>query len=101
MQKSVNRYSFQSIVGGRYISTFPYISAKELESSNDIFIKLNYGQRIDTLAHQFLGSGEYWWIICLLNNLKTPYDKSLIVGKVLRIPTSVNRILQIIENKAT
>jgi len=99
-QSVIDRYSFLDIISEKYIKTFPAIKASELYSNTDIFLKLNYGQRIDTLAYQYLGSGNYWWVICLINNLRTPFDKGLIVGKLLRIPISINRIITVLENKS-
>jgi len=99
-QSIIDRYAFLDIISEKYIKTFPAIKASELYSNTDIFLKLNYGQRIDTLAYQYLGSGNYWWIIAIYNNLKTPFDKELIVGKLLRIPISINRIIQALESKS-
>jgi hypothetical protein len=103
------RYSFQAIkqiqdVDGMQktiMSMFPAIKHEDLYSSTDLFVKLKYGQRLDNLAYQYLGEGQLWWVICLMNGLNTPYDQSLIAGKLLRIPTSINRIIQILESNAT
>jgi len=97
---ATSRYSYQTIVNSKFISTFPQISPEELQSSDDIFVKLQYGKRIDNLAYEYLGDGRYWWVIALLNGLNTPFDDDLIVGKIIRIPSSINNILSILENKA-
>ena len=99
MAKNVtSRYDFQQF-DGIQLSSFPSIDPNDLQSSDDFYIKLQYGQRIDTLAYQYLGDGRYWWIICLLNGLRTPFDKSLITGKILRIPTSIAPIIKTLEEK--
>jgi len=93
-----SRYDWQdlSLTG---MTTFPFIDPTDLQSSDDFFVKLRYGQRIDNLAYQYLGNGRYWWIICLLNGLKTPFDPSLITGTLLRVPTSIANVFQILESK--
>lgn len=103
------RYSFQKIqqikdidgIQKTKMSILPSINPEDLYSSSDIFVKIKTGQRIDNLAFQYLGDGRYWWAICLVNDLKTPFDTTLISGKLLRIPTSINRIIQILESNAT
>lgn len=100
MPRVIDRYSFLPIISEKFIATFPVIKLEELYSNSDFFVKLQYGQRLDQLAYQYLGSGQYWWCIALINGLKTPFDKELIVGKLLRIPISINKIIQILENKS-
>jgi len=103
------RYSFQQIkqlkdsnnIQQTIMSILPAINPEDLYSSSDIFVKIKIGQRIDNLAYQYLGDGRYWWAICLINGLRTPFDASLISGKLLRVPTSINKIIQILESNAT
>jgi hypothetical protein len=95
---AVSRYDFQSI-NGEILSSFPAISPQELQSDTDVYVKLRYGQRIDNLAYTYLGDGRLWWIICLLNGLKTPFDSKLITGTILRVPTSTAKIIRILEQK--
>ena len=106
---TTERYSFQNIqqlqdssgIQKTIMSILPAINPEDLYSPSDVFVKIKTGQRIDNLAFQYLGSGQYWWAICLINGLKTPFDTELISGKLLRIPTSINRIIQILESNAT
>jgi len=97
-----SRYDFQQVlhggVSGDILAAFPSIQPTDIQSDTDIFLKLQYGQRIDQLAYNYLGSGEYWWVICLINGLSTPFDSSLIVGKILRIPSSVSKVLKILQD---
>ena len=99
---SSSRYDFQKIlhggISGDILAAFPAIKATDLQSDTDIYVKLQYGQRIDNLAYNYLGSGAYWWVICLMNNVSTPFDQSLIVGKILRIPTSISRVIKVLED---
>jgi hypothetical protein len=104
-----DRYSFQQIrqlkdsnnIQKTIMSILPSINPQDLYSPSDIFVKIKTGQRLDNLSYQYLGDGRYWWVICLINGLKTPFDTSLISGKLLRIPTSINKIIQILESNAT
>jgi hypothetical protein len=98
---TTNRYSYQKLLtsaSGSYISTYPSVMPEELQRPDDLFVKISYGQRIDNLAYDYLGDGGYWWIICLVNGFPTPFENT--EGKVIRIPTSVNYILNILEKKA-
>lgn len=80
--------------------TFPTVKAKDLESPSDIIISFADGMRFDVLAHQYYGSGEYWWVICLANNLGTPFGGDLLPGTLIRIPTSLDKVLNTIKIKS-
>jgi hypothetical protein len=100
---ATDRYSFQNIKIGdnkrEFVSSFPKIEPSEFYSDSDVFIKIQYGQRIDNLAFQYLGDGKYWWAICLINGLDSPFSASF--GQLLRIPISINKIVQILESRST
>jgi len=98
-KQSTSRYDWQGF-DGKAMTSFPYINPLELQSSDDFFVKLQYGQRIDHLAYKYLGDGHYWWVICLVNGLKTPFDPSLITGTILRIPTTIAQIFKVLEEKS-
>lgn len=98
IKKSTSRYDWQGF-DGKIMTTFPFIDPRELESPDDFFIRLQYGQRLDNIAYQYLGNGHYWWVICLLNGLKTPFDQSLVNGRLLRVPITVARIFRALEEK--
>ena len=73
--------------------TFPPIKAEDIISDRDIIVSWNSAERIDKIAAKYYGDGRYWWVICLANNLLSPFDKNLTPGKVLRIPNNINKIL--------
>lgn len=98
MNTSTSRYDWQGF-NGKAMTSFPFINPVDLQSADDFFVKLQYGQRIDHLAHKYLGDGHYWWIICLLNGLKTPFDSALITGRILRIPITTAKFFKILEEK--
>ncbi len=84
------------------LESFPAIKSSDIRDDiNDIIIEFVDGMRFDTLAFQYLGDGRYWWAICLLNDLSLPFGSAVLPGTRLRIPTSINRILEKIEQKAS
>jgi len=99
---AINRYSYQELLtsaSGTFISTLPGVSPEELQRPDDLFVKVTYGQRIDNLAYDYLGDGGYWWVICLVNGFKTPFDDRISTGEIIRIPSSINFVLSVLERK--
>ena len=83
----------------RRLETFPPISAADVISSSDIIIELDQAQRIDAIASKHLGDGRYWWCICLLNDLTFPFGKRLKAGTILRIPSNIDKFINIIQKR--
>ena len=81
------------------LETFPSIPASELEDRSDIIIRLRDNQRLDKIANDYLGDGRYWWAICLLNDISLPFGNQVLPGTLLRIPVSINRILNKIQQR--
>lgn len=79
------------------LETFPPVEGAELRSRSDIIIELDQAQRIDAIAASYLGDGRYWWIICLLNDLTFPFGKNLKAGTVLRIPSNVDKFVNLLQ----
>ncbi len=52
---------------------------------DDRFHTVTEGERLDIIAHRYLGDAKLWWIICDYNDLFFPLD--LEPGTVLRIPS--------------
>ncbi len=52
---------------------------------DDRFHTVTGEERLDQLAHRYLGDARLWWIIADYNGLYCPLD--LEVGAVLRIPS--------------
>ena len=82
------------------MSTFPTILPKEIETAEDSFYTITSTDRLDTIAHQFYGEASYWWVICLANEISSPFDKTLTPGKILRIPSNVERVMTVIKAKS-
>ena len=52
---------------------------------DDLFHVVQDTDRIDLLAHRYLGDPTLWWVICDYNDIFFPLD--LEVGVILRIPS--------------
>lgn len=57
-------------------------------SPDDRFHVVVEGDRVDLLAHRYLGRADLWWVICDVNGIGWPME--LEVGMVLRIPAAVS-----------
>lgn len=62
------------------------------QSENDLFIVVQEGDRLDTLAYQYYNDQRLWWIITSANNIN---DGVFTVkpGTILRIPQNKNEII--------
>jgi hypothetical protein len=59
---------------------------------DDIYIAIQTGDRLDTIANQYYGDSSLWWIIATANQIHdAPF--SLEDGTVLRVPANANSIL--------
>jgi len=102
---AISRYNefdqvIDKVTGRPRLETFPPIKSTDLiDEQNDIIIEFQDGMRLDGLAFQYLNDGRYWWAICLLNDIHLPFGDQLPTGKLLRIPTNISRILDIIQFK--
>ena len=81
------------------LETFPPVTGEELRSPSDIIIELDQAQRIDAISDSYLGDGRYWWIICLLNDLTFPFGKNLKAGTILRIPSNVDKFVNLLQSR--
>lgn len=96
---SRSRYASTGLVDGKSYSTFTlptkYLDdgdlLKGIESFEYVF---KMGDRLDTLAARFFADDKYWWVIALVNNISYPFPSGgLVPGRKLRIPNSVNDVL--------
>ncbi|MHA2278204.1 MAG: hypothetical protein ACXAC2_20680 [Candidatus Kariarchaeaceae archaeon] len=62
------------------------------ESASDIYITVSENDYLDSLAKKYYGSEDYWWVIANANNLGKG-KLSVDIGKQLRIPGNLSRIL--------
>jgi hypothetical protein len=93
------RYSYTDIkktFDGKdsYRSTFyPVIHDDE----TDIYIIAADNVFLDKLSKQYYGSERYWWVIALANNINT-CRLSIPVGKQIKIPGNLDRIIEDLRN---
>ena len=76
--------------GVRYRGTAEY--PKIEESDTDIFVITQYGDRLDTIAFDFYGDPQQWWIIAKANGIRG--FTSLPSNTRLRIPSNISEILE-------
>ena len=105
MNKS--RYAYTNIITGAINNnmnnfysrqaTWSTISSEDTHGKDDQYHTFTSTDRLDVLSAKYYGDGRYWWIICLANNISSPFDKNLTPGKVLRIPSNTNKILNAIK----
>jgi len=62
---------------------------------DDRFHTVIEGDRIDLIAHRYLGDARLWWIVCDYNDLFFPLE--LEAGAVLRIPSVEHVQMRILE----
>ena len=79
------------------IETFPPLSAANLSNIPHTIIKFQETDRLDYIAERFLGDSSYWWAICLMNNLENPFSYKLLPGTLLKIPNTIDPILNMIQ----
>ena len=66
-----------------FLGTRPMIDTSPRH--DDRFHTVTDGERLDILAHRYLGGADLWWIICDYNDIFFPLE--LEPGTVLRIPS--------------
>jgi len=52
---------------------------------DDVFHTVVESDRIDLVAHRYLGRADLWWVVCDYNDIFFPLELPL--GQVLRIPS--------------
>jgi hypothetical protein len=91
----MSRYSdipiLKTTKGPRYYSSTKYPMVTE--STNDLYIITQQGDRLDNLAAQFYNDPSLYWIFQISNNLNRD---SLFppIGLQMRIPQNLTQILQ-------
>jgi len=85
--------------GKQRLETFPAIQGLLLQRPSDLIITLTTAARIDSLAADHLGDGQYWWVICLLNDMVFPFGKQVEAGTTIRLPNSVDNFVALIQAK--
>ena len=94
----VSRYKntniFSTDEGKQYIGTFKFPKKEDLDKIPSIQIRISNFERLDQLAFKHLGSGEYWWVIALMNDIDHAFNFE--EGQILRIPIDVQEVLKLV-----
>jgi nucleoid-associated protein YgaU len=91
----MNRYTstenntFARYDGKRVLKTTRY--PRIPYESTDVYIIVNEGDYLDSLAERFYRDTTLWWIIAQANGIKATLKAP--TGKQIRIPTNVSGIL--------
>ena len=78
------------------METFPSIKAEDLENIPHSIVVWKETDRMDIMAQDFFGDARYWWIICMMNDLVSPFSYTLLPGTLLRIPYDAASVINII-----
>jgi hypothetical protein len=88
-----SRYRSTGIIDRNYYESVDFPRKEELETINTFRIRIAQFERLDNLAFKHLGSGEYWWVIALINGLEWPY--AFEPGQIIKIPVEVDDVLRL------
>lgn len=92
-----SRYAGSPTVDGNHYETWTdpisrnVLGPDILDGVETIEHILNFGERLEILAHTYYGDEDYWWIIALANRIQDPF--TLTAGTRLRIPADARVIL--------
>lgn len=93
------RYTFnetKKLSDGREVYTSKVLP-KIPKTDDDLYIAVQGGDRLDSIAQEYLGDSTLWWVIATANQIHdAPF--SLPDGTILRIPANVNGFLSKVDN---
>lgn len=89
---AISRYRSVKALDDKFYETMEFPSKKDLDSIETFRVRVANFDRLDNLAFKYLGSGEYWWIIAIVNDLDWAF--SFEEGQILKIPVSVEDVLR-------
>jgi len=91
----VNRYrSDRRIRGGQLLATNSSINKIKNGIRNGTIRTKRYktkeSERLDIIAHKFLGDGRLWWVLAATSNIG--WSLQIPPGTIIRVPYDLNRI---------
>jgi nucleoid-associated protein YgaU len=93
----MNRYDNTTILKTQ--QDRPYIKGKYYPniplSESDVYIITTVGDRLDSLANSYYNDNTLWWVIAMANNNATKGALYPEPGTQLRIPTDINKVLDL------
>lgn len=90
---ALSRYRNTRVADGKYYETVDFPSRDLLDGIPTYNIRVNKFDRLDILAFKYLGAGEYWWIIAMINDLDWAFGFE--EGQILRVPINVDDVLRL------
>ena len=89
-----SRYrNINTIDDKKYYESTNFPSQEKLDNIACFQIIVSNFERLDNVASRYYGSGEYWWVIALINDIDWAYG--LEEGQVLKIPIDVQDVLKL------
>jgi hypothetical protein len=88
-----SRYRTTAVIDESFYESVDFPTREELDSINTFRIRIAQFDRLDNLAFKHLGSGEYWWVIALMNGLEWPY--AFEAGQIIKIPVELDDVLRL------
>lgn len=96
---SKSRYANTEIIDSNHYGTFSIPTTARGYRSFDLLRGVAYeeytwkrGDRFDKLSALKLNDEQYWWVICLCNDIFYPFG--IEAGTIIKIPREVNDILR-------
>ena len=93
----MNRYDNTTILKTQ--QNRPYIKGKYYPniplSETDVYVITTVGDRLDSLANSYYNDNTLWWVIAMANNNVTKGALYPEPGTQLRIPTDINKVLDL------
>ena len=94
----MRRYSKDKRIRGGKLETAKTVNAirraKEYGLIPTREVVLTESQRLDHLAHEFLGSSRLWWILAALSDIG--WGLQLPAGTIVKVPTDITAVKAII-----
>lgn len=90
---AISRYRNVNKLDGKFYESIEFPSSISLSNISTIQLRVSKFDRLDHLAFKHLGSGEYWWIIAIMNDIDWAFDFE--DGQVIKIPVDVQEFLRL------
>ena len=90
---ATSRYRSTQLLNNSYYASYQFPD-DALQKIPVVVVDTTAHDRLDTLAFKYLGQGEYWWMIAMLNNIEWAFD--FVPGTALKIPHDPQDVLDLI-----
>jgi len=91
---ALSRYRNHNILDNKkFYETTEFPAQEFLDAVPTFQIAAAKFDRLDNLAFKHLGSGEYWWVIAVMNGIDWAYATE--EGQILKIPIDVQDVLRL------